>query len=59
MRGRCSPSRSTFSKLLQLMEEAIDQPLVLVVDDDRDLCENLWDVLRDRGFRVCLAHDLA
>ncbi len=47
-----------FSKLLRLVEEAIDQPLVLVVDDDRDLCENLWDLLRDRGFRVCLAHDL-
>ena len=47
-----------FSKLLHLVEEALDQPLVLVVDDDRDLCENLWDLLRDRGFRVCLAHDL-
>ena len=43
-----------FPKLLRLMEEAIDQPLVLVVDDDRDLCENLWDLLRDRGFRVSL-----
>ena len=40
------------------MEEAIDQPMVLVVDDDRDLCDNLWDLLRDRGFRVSLAHDL-
>jgi two-component system, NtrC family, response regulator HydG len=47
-----------FPKLLQLMEEAIDQPLVLVVDDDRDLCESLWDLLRDHGFRVSLAHDL-
>lgn len=47
-----------FSKLLHLVEEALDQPFVLVVDDDRDLCENLWDLLRDRGFRVCLAHDL-
>jgi two-component system response regulator GlrR len=28
----------------------------LVVDDDHDLCANLWDLLRDRGFRVCLAH---
>ena len=46
------------SKLLHFVEEALDQPLVLVVDDDRDLCENLWDLLRDRGFRVCLAHDL-
>jgi two-component system, NtrC family, response regulator HydG len=46
-----------FSKLLHLVERALDQPLVLVVDDDRDLCENLWDLLRDRGFRVCVAHD--
>ena len=47
-----------FGKLLGWVEEALDQPLVLVVDDDRDLCQNLWDLLRDRGFRVCLAHDL-
>jgi len=47
-----------FAKLLQLVDEAIDQPLVLVVDDDRDLCANLWDLLRERGFRVSLAHDL-
>ena len=47
-----------FPKLLSLIEEAIDQPLLLVVDDDRDLCENLWDLLRDHGFRVSLAHDL-
>lgn len=47
-----------FPKLLHLVEEAIDQPLVLVVDDDRDLCANLWDLLRDSGFRVSLAHDL-
>ena len=30
---------------------------VLIVDDDRDLCDNLWDLLRERQFRVCLAHD--
>jgi DNA-binding NtrC family response regulator len=47
-----------FPKLLALVEEALDQPLVLVVDDDRDLCSNLWDLLRDRDYRVCLAHDL-
>lgn len=46
-----------FSKLLGLVDEAIEQPLVLVVDDDPDLCHNLWDLLRDRGYRVCLAHD--
>lgn len=46
-----------FSKLLGLVDEALGQPLVMVVDDDHDLCENLWDLLRDRGYRVCLAHD--
>jgi two-component system, NtrC family, response regulator HydG len=47
-----------FTNLLHLVEETLDQPMVLVVDDDRDLCENLWDLLRQGGFRVCLAHDL-
>ena len=46
-----------FSILLKLVDEALEQPLVMVVDDDHDLCANLWDVLRERGFRVCLAHD--
>lgn len=43
-------------KLFPLLSEVLDQPLVLVVDDDRDLCENLWDLLRDKGYRVSLAH---
>jgi CheY-like chemotaxis protein len=43
--------------LLPLVEEAASQPLVLVVDDDTDLCASLWDVLRERGYRVGLAHD--
>ncbi len=46
-----------FAKLQVLVDEAIDQPLVLVVDDDRDLCDNLWDLLREHGFRVSIAHD--
>jgi DNA-binding NtrC family response regulator len=46
-----------FPRLLGLVDEALEQPLVLIVDDDRDLCANLWDLLRDRGFRVSLAHD--
>jgi DNA-binding NtrC family response regulator len=46
-------------RLLNLVNEALDTPLVLVVDDDRDLCENLWDLMRERGFRVHLAHDVA
>jgi CheY-like chemotaxis protein len=48
-----------FPKLLGLVGEALDQPLVLVVDDDPDLCDNLWDLLRDRGYRVCIAHNEA
>ncbi len=44
-------------RLLGLVDQALDQPLVLVVDDDRDLCANLWDLLRERGYRVGLAHD--
>jgi CheY-like chemotaxis protein len=46
-----------FPKLLGFVEEAVEQPLVMVVDDDHDLCSNLWDLLRERGFRVCIAHD--
>jgi DNA-binding response OmpR family regulator len=46
-----------FPKLLGLVGEALGQPLVLVVDDDPDLCAGLWDVLRERGYRVALAHD--
>lgn len=44
--------------LLTLIDQAVEQPMVLVVDDDRDLCDNLWDVLRERDVRVCLAHDV-
>src|SRR6266436_2049747 len=46
-----------FPKLLGLVEQAVGQPLVMVVDDDHDLCAALWDLLREHGFRVCLAHD--
>ena len=46
-----------FPKLLGLVDEALGQPLVMVVDDDHDLCATLWEILHDRGFRVCLAHD--
>lgn len=46
-------------QLLELVETSAAQPLILVVDDDADLCASLWDVLRDAGYRVCLAHDVA
>ncbi|HVX64248.1 MAG TPA: response regulator [Pirellulales bacterium] len=51
------PKPVELPKLLNLVGEAIEQPLLLVVDDDHDLCESLWDLLREKGYRVCLAHD--
>jgi len=50
------PKPVDFPKLLRLVDEALGQPLVLVVDDDPDLCATLWDLLRERGYRVRLAH---
>lgn len=54
---RVLPKPVDFSKLLGLVGEAVGQPLVLVVDDDHDLCASLWDLLRERGYRVSVAHD--
>ena len=52
------PKPVNIGKLLGLVAHALDTPLILVVDDDRDLCENLWDLLHERGYRVHLAHDV-
>lgn len=46
-----------FEQLLPLIESTTRQPLLLVVDDDRELCSNLWDILRERGYRVDVAHN--
>jgi two-component system response regulator HydG len=51
------PKPVDFPRLQDLVDEALGQPLVMVVDDDHDLCTNLWDLLRERGYRVCIAHD--
>jgi CheY-like chemotaxis protein len=51
------PKPVDFPRLMALVEEALGQPLVMIVDDDPDLCTNLWDLLRDRNYRVAVAHD--
>lgn len=51
------PKPVELPRLLGLVDQAIEQPLLLVVDDDEDLCGSLWDLLRERGYRVSLAHD--
>lgn len=47
------------SQVMQCIDEALDQPLVMLVDDDEELCDSLWDVLRSQGIRVKLAHNVA
>ena len=54
---RVLPKPVDLARLQSLIDEALELPLVLVVDDDDDLCENLWDLLRDRGYRLSIAHD--
>jgi two-component system, NtrC family, response regulator HydG len=44
-------------ELLAAIEATLAQPLVLVVDDDTDFCQNLWDILCRRGYRLALAHN--
>ena len=44
--------------LLQMVAAALDTPLVLIVDDDQDICDSLWDLLHERGYRIWLAHDI-
>lgn len=45
-------------QLIGFVESTLESPLVLVVDDDHELCNNLWDILHEQGFRVHLAHDV-
>ncbi|MGV3483720.1 MAG: response regulator, partial [Planctomycetaceae bacterium] len=44
--------------LFKTIEDALGQPVVLVVDDDFELCDSLRDVLLQRQYRVCVAHDI-
>lgn len=44
-------------QLLTAIQASLAQPLVLVIDDDPEFCENLWQILCKRGYRLALAHD--
>ncbi len=44
-------------ELLPLIEQLSNSPIVLVVDDDPDFCKTLWHILRERSYRVSLAHN--
>jgi two-component system response regulator HydG len=52
------PKPVNIQALLELVSRAIEMRQILVVDDDRDLCDSLWDLLHERGLRVHLAHDV-
>jgi two-component system, NtrC family, response regulator HydG len=45
--------------LLKAIESSLAQPLVLIVDDDNDFCQNLWQILNGKRYRVGLAHSAA
>jgi CheY-like chemotaxis protein len=51
------PKPVDLPRLLGLVGEVLGQPVVLIVDDDPALCASLWDLLRERNFRVAIAHD--
>ena len=42
--------------LLEKLRQAINAPIILVVDDDEDFCQSLWEVLNHHRYRVVLAH---
>ncbi len=47
-----------FDSLFEIISLATpDGELILVVDDDENLCNNMKDILSDKGYRVSVAHD--
>ena len=44
------------AKLIDIVETALAQKTVLVVDDDSEFCRSIWDALREHDFRVGVAH---
>lgn len=52
------PKPLDVTRLLESIRGALRRPLLIVVDDDVELCLSLWDLLRQHAYRVCLAHDV-
>lgn len=50
------PKPIEVGKLIGEVEQVMGQPTLLLVDDDPDLCDNLWQILRQSRYRVCVAH---
>jgi DNA-binding NtrC family response regulator len=47
-----------FDQLLELIKKATDKgAMILVADDDENLCANMQEVLSDKGYRVSVAYD--
>lgn len=43
--------------LLEKLSQAAKAPIVLIVDDDTEFCQSLWQILNLRRYRVALAHN--
>jgi DNA-binding NtrC family response regulator len=47
-----------FDELFVIVEDAISQKtMILVADDDENLCANLKDILDGKGYKICTAYD--
>jgi len=47
-----------FEQLFRIINQATSNKMsILVVDDDKDICANLKEILSDSGYQVCTAYD--
>lgn len=46
------------SQLMKSLKSSLEQPLVMIVDDDPELCKSLCDVFHEHRYRTIVAHDL-
>ncbi|MEM6366114.1 MAG: response regulator [Planctomycetota bacterium] len=44
-------------RLLDRIDDVIQAPLILVVDDDHEFCDSLWQILNERDCRVSIAYN--